>query len=651
MHRLVSFIFLLTILSSEPLCSRAWAQDFRKAQKRALELKSKGLFRECPEAFLEAVRLSSNLGYDDPQRGQMSLELALSHARLGQYDKADGYAEACERQWKRCLGGDDERWLKLYEYRLMKLLASQEGKGGEANFQAAEKQARWNLAKAQKVFGDKDARSARAWQRLAQVMEAQAQDLKAERFHKRAVELCQSASGSLKLPALRRCARFYQRLGRLSEARKVLEAGQAVGEPKLERGAFLVAWAWLLFDSQELGPAALAMDKGIKVFKDFKLEAHPRMARALLKRSQLAQVRGRWSQAMTDATQAVAILDRALGSAYEDWPRALAIRVRAELGRVELVKAKLSLTRFETLLKLKKIKVPEVLGCYWLLEGQRALQAGEMARATLALRTALGFLKTAKDHRGLVDCAAARAELYTIRGQGAKAEAEYKALEAWMSSAYPKDERHWRRFAGDLALLRGLYESQSWHKFERRAKALEDAYKGLFGESHEALTDILALKADMALERNRMSQAEDSLRALMAARKAQLGGLHPKTSAVYERLGCFHAEKKKIVKAELYLKAALKGYVKVLGKDHWRLVGPYRALAEVALEGKRTDRALKMLLRARSLTEKNLGSKHPSLVPIYERLIKVLEKAKKKSAAKKLRERLKDLKKGLSKSS
>lgn len=365
--------------------------------------------------------------------------------------------------------------------------------------------------------------------------------------------------------------------GSFAPAREVLEEAVRVAEAGHDDETAARAWNRLLYTETE----------GMGLVKE--AERTARMAEAALERlgpeaslevaaelhrvrSSLSYRQGQYARALADASQSLALLERARGPldvALADVLIGMGLALNA-LGRY--AEAEQHHARALAL-------VEAVYGL------EHPLRAAHLNNVATALR---------------------------LQGKVAEAVARYAealALGERLLGAEHSSTSMIRVNLGD-ALSRQGQLAEALPHYERALASLRKAGEGGQLRVANVLLSLGNARADLG----QLAQAEAAYREALALQEAQLGPRHPDVALSRNNLGWVAMDAGRLADARAHFEAARELWEATLGPSHPKVASALYNLGEVELRLRRVRQALVHLRRALKVREQALGAEHPRVV-------------------------------------
>ncbi len=401
-------------------------------------------------------------------------------------------------------------------------------------------------------------------------------------FHVRAIPRLEEVVAALRKlehrPTLARALLLLGELrgtaGSFAAAREVLEEAVRAAEAGHDDETAARAWNRLLYtEVQGMGlvkeaqrTARMAEAALERLGPEASLEIAAELHRV---RASLSYRQGEYARALTDATEALALLERARG--------------------------------------------PQDVALADVLTGMgMALNAlGRYAEAERHYARALALVEAVYGHEHQL-CAAHLSNLATaLRLQGKVAEAVTRYGEALALAERHLGAEHSstsmiRVNLGD-ALSRQGQLTQALPHYER---ALASLRKGGDGEQPRVANVLLSL-GNALVDLGQLARAEASYREALALQEAQLGPRHPDVALSRNNLGSVAMDAGRLQEARAHFEAARALWEATLGPEHPKVASALYNLGHVELRLRRVRPALLHLRRALAVREKSLGAEHP----------------------------------------
>ncbi|WP_257452788.1 tetratricopeptide repeat protein [Archangium lipolyticum] len=362
--------------------------------------------------------------------------------------------------------------------------------------------------------------------------------------------------------------------GSFAAAREVLEEAVRVAEAGHDDETAARAWNRLLYtEVQGMGlvkeaqrTARMAEAALERLGPEASLEVAAELRRV---RSSLSYRQGEYARALTDASEALSLLERARGpqdAALADVLTGMGLALNA-LGRYAEAER-----HYSRALEL----VRAVYG------HEHPLCAAHLSNVATALR---------------------------LQGKVAEAVARYDealALAERFLGAEHSSTSMIRVNLGD-ALSRQGQLAEALPHYER---ALVSLRKGGEGEQLRVATVLLSLGSARA-DLGQLPQAEAAYREALALQEAELGPRHPDVALSRNNLGWVALTAGRLLDARAHFEAARELWEATLGPGHPKVASALYNLGQVELRLRRVRPALLHLRRALEVREKSLGAEHP----------------------------------------
>ncbi|QRN94435.1 serine/threonine protein kinase [Archangium violaceum] len=362
--------------------------------------------------------------------------------------------------------------------------------------------------------------------------------------------------------------------GSFAAAREVLEEAVRVAEAGHDDETAARAWNRLLYtEVQGMGlekeaqrTARMAQAALERLGPEASLEVAAELHRV---RSSLSYRQGEYARALTEATEALSLLERARGP--------------------------------------QDVALADVLAGM----GQALNALGRYAEAERHYARALALVEAVYGHEHPL-CAAHLSNVATaLRLQGKVAEAvarygEALALAERLLGAEHSSTSVIRVNLGD-ALSRQGQLAEALPHYER---ALASLRKGGDGEQLRLANVLLSLGSARA-DLGQLARAEADYREALALQEAQLGPRHPDVALSRNNLGWVAMDAGRLLDARAHFEAARELWEATLGPGHPKVASALYNLGHVELRLRRVPTALLHLRRALEVREKSLGAEHP----------------------------------------